>query len=238
MEENNNEIEPLKEQQQLPETTNETEVKTTVLLEKRKILSKRPATSKKTEKPKWLNTFAFLNDAKREKLMQVPELPVNIKKSKKKSTRSKSAKVTKSEFKTTNNKNDDDDDDVKKKLSNNDSDNESDSEKNLERRGSNTESNKSKSASDSSTQNSSSSKHEQEPVKSLPLQTNDKQPTQSKKSNLKRPKFKTTIDLDKINYDNNFNYHDDLHYSIDQALNNLHVSTTYKNLIRSMKANV
>ena len=231
MDENNNEIEPLKEQQQLPKTS-ETEVKTTVLLEKRKTLSKRPATSKKTEKPIWLNTFAFLNDAKREKLMQVPELPVNVKKSKKKLTRSKSAKVTKSEFKTPDNKNNDDDD-VKKKLSNNNSD-ESDNEKDLERRGSN----KSKSASDSSTQNS-SSKHEQEPIKSLPLKTNDdKQPTQSKKSNLKRPKFKTTIDLDKINYDNNFNYHDDLHYSIDQALNNLHVSTTYKNLIRSMKANV
>jgi hypothetical protein len=227
MDENNNEIEPLKEQQQLPKTS-ETEVKTTALLEKRKTLSKRPSTSKKTEKPIWLNTFAFLNDAKREKLMQVPELPVTVKKSKKKLTRSKSAKVTKSEFKTTDNKNDDDD--VKKKLSNNNSD-ESDNEKDLERRGSN----KSKSASDSSTQNS-SSKHE--PIKSLPLKQNDKQPTQSKKSNLKRPKFKTTIDLDKINYDNNFNYHDDLHYSIDQALNNLHVSTTYKNLIRSMKANV
>jgi hypothetical protein len=229
MDENNKiEIEPLKDLQ--PVETNEPATKT-VLLEKRKTSSKRPSTTKKGEKPKWSNTFAFLNDAKRDKLMQVPELPVKVKKSKKKLQRSISVKVTKNEIKSDEN----DENNLKTKSSNSDNNDESENDnEQFERRNSNTDSNKSKAVRGNSASTKNSSKEE---APKSPIKTNDK-PIQSKKSNLKRPKFKTNIDLDKINYDNNFNYHDDLHYSIDQALNNLHVSTTYKNLIRSMKANV
>ena len=187
------------------------------LLKKRKL--KRAATCKKpTEKPKW-NGFAFLNDKKRDILMQVPEVPKTKKSKKKKTNRFKSA-ASKEEIsnKSTTNK------------ENQASDTESTCDKS-ERRNSNSDSAKSigKSTSDESND-----------AKASTTSSKSKDDTKAKTKSpvLKRPKFKTTVDLDKINFDNEFNYREDVNYKIEEALNNLHVSTTYKNLVRSMKANV
>jgi hypothetical protein len=191
------------------------------LLKKKK--SKRAVTGKKpTEKPKW-NGFAFLNDKKRDVLMQVPEVPKTKKSKKKKTNRSKSAtfpshkeQISKSEQSTATNK------------ENHASDTESTNEKS-ERRNSNSDSAKSigKSTSDESND-----------AKTSTTSSKLKDDTKTKSPTLKRPKFKTTVDLDKINFDNEFNYRDDVNFKIEEALNNLHVSPTYKNLVRSMKANV
>lgn len=189
----------------------------TPLLEKRKLKRAQSCKGEKDKKQPWTNYYAFLNDVKRDKLMQVPELPQKSLKKKKKRVK----KVAKSEFKTKT----EETKPTESKDSQSSSSAESENE-NLDRRTSNTDSDKStKSASEASNASKNS-------------KTTTSAPPKDTAVTLKRPKFKTTTDLDKINFDNNFNIGNDLNYNIEEALSNLHVSATYKNLLRSMKANV